>query len=232
MSTYAYAKLYLFGKDGNVKASKEHCANYLKQLFELNDWPEEIVFDYNLPDKELPPNVSMIGYVNYKGVFEDPEHPNVKEKILLGGPDKGFVRVGGWFETGWYQEQGLIKDHISDTERLDPNWIKIEQQSSYTGEWTDIESLSNYKEKLAREHQEYCDKCNKLKAMKDSIEYFKLTDEQKESLGDELGSSEEFRDYLLDKIDAISRFIGAIDWFYEDTHEDYTDTVKAYIYID
>lgn len=232
MSTYAYAKLYLFDKDGKVKSKKEHCVNYLKTIFEMNEWPEEITFDFSLPDSELPPNVSELGFVDYKGVFEDSEHPNAKDRIILGGPDKGFIRVGGWFESYWYKEHGLIKDHLTDTERLDPNWMKIEAESSYHGEWTDRSSLFDYKEKLAREYKEHFMKYSKLQAMKESIDYFRLEDDAKDSLNDELSSEDSYCGYILDKIDTVSRFIGAIDWFYEETHEDYTDYVKAYIYVD
>lgn len=232
MSSYAYAKLYIFDKDGKVKVSKEKCVSYLKTLFEMSEWPDTMIFDYTLPNNELPPNVTELGFVNYKAVFENPEYPNTKEKIILGSLDKGFVRVGDWFDYGYYKQQKLIKNQISDTERLDSNWIKIEVQSSHTGDWTDIDALTEYSNVLKSEYEENFIKYIKLKTIKESVDYYKLNDDQKDSLNDDLSSQKDYIDYIMDKLDSVNKFIGAISWFYEDNHTDWTDTIKAYIYIE
>lgn len=119
------------------------------------------------------------------------------------------------------QEENFFKKNVS---------VFYYEKEEYNGNWYNSNSFYtarlNY-EKQLKEHQ---DSLLKLKSIKDSFEYYKLNEDQKESLNEDIDFHQEISEELSEKIYMCQYMIDTLSLL-SDTYSENNEECLAYIYI-
>jgi hypothetical protein len=119
------------------------------------------------------------------------------------------------------QEENFFKKNVS---------VFHYEKEEYNGNWYNSNSFYtarlNY-EKQLKEHQ---DSLLKLKSIKDSFEYYKLSEDQKESLNEDIDFHQEISEDLSEKIYMCQYMIDTLSLL-SDTYSENNEECLAYIYI-
>lgn len=228
MSTYAYAKIFVYDKKGTILSPNiDINVNYIKNVLMGYDWPEELG-DFN-PSIKLPEiTIDVVGLVK-KGLLED---ENFKKHIVEENEDS--VLVDEVCEIIYYKEEGQILDiNIKeDSFKPDKNFkILKRKNSNYNIVWVTEGILSTYVDKIKNNISKCYENLYNKKVIKSSVEYYKLNDEQKESLNDDIGYAEDDIEEQFDHIESLRQLIGALDSMKELYSKNYEDDVVAALYL-
>lgn len=225
MSTYAYAKLFVANKKNDIiSQSKDINVNYMKELLFGSDWPDELE-GFN-PELPIDVTVDDIGYIK-----EDAIDGNVKQHII-GVQGKDPVIVDEMFDTRELYKDGKIIGRLNDTEVLAGKWKRLQRKNgNYSIVWVTIEILHSYEEKakgkIAKSYQELAAK----NAIKNSVDYYKLDDDAKDSLNQDINSIEDDIEYEFDRMKAVNQLIGLMDGYKEANEKDWEDNVYAALFL-
>lgn len=228
MSTYAYAKLFVVDKKNDIiSQSKDINVNYMKELLFGSDWPDELEGF----DPELPTSITIddIGYVPAKLVESDEFKKHIIETADRGTGHFKSVTVDSFFSMYDYKDKILCEaPSYSDAD----NWLKLQRKNeNYSIIWVTIAMLHNYEEKskakIAKSYQELAIK----NSIKNSVDYYKLDDDAKDSLNQDISSIEDDIEYELDRMKAVNQLIGLMDGYKEANEKDWEDDVYAALFL-
>lgn len=239
MSCYAYVKLYQFDSDKKtLRAYDSLCVNYMKACFICNDWDEDLEdLDFGFPSKSFDaPEIETVGYASPE-LYED------LKKKLEAQSDTTYgkvIEIGEGFATVddnyyLYGEENKSKFcALADAKKngIPAGWVKIKRET-YLGDkrWVNIRTLSDaFCSKVAK-LEESLKKLEKLNALKESVEYYKLDDDARDRLLSDISCEEERRDDLKLEMSAFARLEGLLEGFNEKNDEDYTDITIGLLYI-
>lgn len=227
MSTYAYAKLYLFDKDKNLGKRDSFCANYMKNLLIGSDWVDELEgWGYKQPENILNPDPSFdfLGYAR-KSCLEKIDEPD--RKFVINETDDK-IYVSEIFGIEKYCKTDDLVLAVTDSSNYKMLYRK---NGSYNGIWLNINILSDLCEKKEAEVKQKIENLFKKKLMKDSIEYYKLTEDAKECINTDISYEEEDVDEIFGQIASLRQLIGAADFFKEAYSKSWEDEVVIYLYL-
>lgn len=223
MSTYAYAKLFVASKKNDIiSQSKDINVNYMKELLFGSDWPDELEgFD---PDLPTDVTVDDIGYIKADAIDGE------VMKHVIGEQGKDPVVVDEMFDTRQLWKNGKVATKVDDTEIGE--WKRLQRKNgNYSIVWVTIEILHSYEEKskakIAKSYQELAAK----NAIKNSVAYYKLDDDAKDSLVQDINSIEDDIEYEFDRMKAVNQLIGLMDGYKEANEKDWEDNVYAALFL-
>lgn len=91
--------------------------------------------------------------------------------------------------------------------------------------------LHDYEEKskvkIAKSYQELAVK----NTIKNSVDYYKLDDDAKDSLNQDISSVEDDIEYEFDRMKAVNQMIGLMDGYKEANEKDWEDKVYAALFL-
>lgn len=225
MSTYAYAKLFVANKKNDIiNQSKDINVNYMKELLFGSDWPDE--FEGFDPELSTDVTVDDIGYIKADAIDGE------VMKHIIGPQGKEPVIVDEMFDTRQSREDGKVVSKVDDTELLAGKWKKLQRKNgNYSIIWITIEMLHDYEEKskvkIAKSYQELAVK----NTIKNSVDYYKLDDDAKDSLNQDISSVEDDIEYEFDRMKAVNQMIGLMDGYKEANEKDWEDKVYAALFL-
>lgn len=221
MSAYAYAKIFVYNKEGKVVSPNiDVTVNYMKSLLFGYDWPEELE-GFNPSFKKPDINVDIVGLVK-KELLEDGDF----KKHIIEEDDRS-VLVDEMCEIMHYKKEDKIFDVSPDKNFK----ILKRKNSNYNIVWVTEGILSNYVDKIKNNIGKCYENLYNKKAIKSSIEYYKLNDEQKESLNADIGYAEDDIEEQFDHIESLRQLIGLIDGMKEQYEDSWEDEVVAALYL-
>lgn len=100
----------------------------------------------------------------------------------------------------------------------------IIDKKSDKGIWFSIDSFNNYLNILINDMKVEMDRLNKLYNLKNSLDFYKLNDDEKESLEDDIRYHNNVMDETIQKYHSASKMIGTMQVFldrFESKHEEY-----------
>lgn len=224
MSTYAYVKLFVADKKNNIiSQSKDINVNYMKELLFGSDWPDELE-GFN---PELPVDITVddIGYIKVDAIDGE------VMKHVIGAQGKEPVIVDEMFDTRQLREEGKVVSEYN-SKLFAGKWKKLQRKNeNYSIVWVTIEILHSYEEKakgkIAKSYQELAAK----NAIKNSVDYYKLDDDAKDSLNQDINSIEDDIEYEFDRMKAVNQLIGLMDGYKEANEKDWEDNVYAALFL-
>lgn len=119
------------------------------------------------------------------------------------------------------------------TEELDQKYIKIYTESftergyGYNGEFYTVDCFYNLRETLLEDYKKVIKKQHDWEKLQNSIDYLKLSEEEKENVSSQFEFLDEEIEEIENKLISINQVIGALQLF-----EDYDTQVVAFIYSD
>ena len=118
------------------------------------------------------------------------------------------------------------------TEELDQKYIKIYTESfterGYErGEFYTVDCFYNLLETILKNYKKVIEKQHDWEKLQNSLDYLKLSEEEKENVSSQFEYLEEEIEYVKNNLVAINQVIGALQLF-----EDYDTQVVAFIYSD
>lgn len=239
MSSYAYVKLYQFDSEKKtLRAYDNLCVNYMKACFPCNDWDDDLEdLDFDFPSKTFDaPEIETVGYASpelfrkMKKSLEDQTDMTYGKVTEIGD---GFVTVDDNYYI--YDEENKSKFcTLTEAKKngIPAGWTKVKRET-YLGNrrWVNIRTLSEaFCSKVAK-LEESLKKLEKLNALKESVEYYKLDDDARDRLLSDISCEEEHRDDLKLEMSAFARLEGLLEGFNERNSEDYTDIIVGLLYI-
>lgn len=227
MSTYAYAKLFVTDENNKViKQSKDICVNYMKELLLGSDWPDD--FEGFDPKVNIDITIDDIGYIK-SSLIKD---PNVA-KHIIGESKKEPVVVDDMFDTSLYRKDGIIVSNVlDDTSLLAGEWKRLQRKNSnYSIVWLTIGILSSYEEKLQAKLEKSYEELAKKRAIKDSVDYYKLDDDAKESLNEDISGVNDSIEYELSQMKSVNQLIGLMDGYKDANEKNWSDNVYAALFL-
>lgn len=227
MSTYAYANFYLFDKDKNFEKKESFCANYMKNLLIGSYWINDLEgWNYKLPENitNPDPNYDFLGYIS-KSCLEKIDKSD-RRFVLDETDDK--IYVSELFDIEKYRNTDDLVLSVSDTSSYKKLYRK---NGSYNGVWLNINILSGLCEKKEADVKQRIENLFKKKLMKDSIEYYKLTEDAKECINSDISYEEEDVDELFEQVASLRQLIGAADFFKEAYSKSWEDEIVIYLYL-
>ena len=222
MSRNIFVKFYV--KENQV--GKTLCLDRLKLLFD--GWNSDpIINDVNNP---LVKNAGEYWYEDFYGYVDFEKLPERYKSRIEIKQDRKFLHVEkdekfdeGLFFTPTFEQLQDEDFHIKNVEVY--HQIRGENQ----GSWYDVNCFFsarlNYEQKL----KEVKDKLFKIKNLKDTIEYYRLSEEQKESLTDDIEFQQETADGLEDKIYMCQFMIDTLSML-SDNYGNYEDECVVFVY--
>lgn len=231
MSTYAYAKVFVYDKDKKVVSpSIDIDVNYMKSLLFGSDWPDELEgYDpaddnINIPDIK----VDFVGYMKRSLLKDDDVKKHFKDEDV----SSDSVCVDETFDTYHYRETKDIISELSDTEILANDYIRLYRRNcNYSIVWVTIPILADYADKLQQAIVKKFEDLSKKKSIKDSVEYYKLNDEQKEDVSSDISYAEEDIEEDFNKIAALRQMVGMLEGMKEQFGKSWEDKVVAALYL-
>lgn len=226
MSTYAYTKVFVFDNKNNIiSSSKDIDVNYMKNCLLGSDWPDE--FDGYNPDLPVDITIDDIGYIK-KDLLKD---ENVAHYIIS-EQDKEPVIINDWFDISTYKSEGKIVSNVSDTDILSGDWVKLKRKNSnYNIIWVTPGILATYADKLVEKLHNFYENLFKKNLLKDSLDYYKLEDDAKESLNDDISYIEEDIELRNNELQAVYQLNGLLDGYKELNHKSWEDNVAAVLFL-
>lgn len=217
MSTYAYVKLFVYGKDKSIRKSIDVNVNYMKSVLFGSDWPDEL--EGYSPEIDVDAAIDKIGYIK-KSLLEEDEY--VKKHLIK---DNVFDEM---FDTHKYVDNGGIKNKLDDTDILANEWVEIKRKNcNYNIIWITEGILSSYVDKIKQQISTMFNSFNRKESIENSIEYYKLNDDQKQELNDDIFLVKDNIDEAFDKLQACYQLIGLMDGFKEANEKSWEDEVVA-----
>lgn len=238
MSYYAYVKLYQFDSEKKtLRAHDDLCVNYMKACFPCSDWDDDLEdLDFDFPSKSFDaPEIELIGYAS-------PELLEEIKKSLESQTDSTYgkvIEIGDGFVTvddnySLYDEDKSKFCTLTEAKKngAPAGWTKVKREN-YIGNkrWVSIRTLSEAFCSKEVKLEESLKHLEKLNALKDSVEYYKLDDDAKDSLLGDISCEEENRDSLKLEMGAFARLEGLLEGFNEKNEEDYSDITVGLLYI-
>lgn len=250
MSSSAYAKIYVFGKDGKIRGNpNDKNCDYMKSCISLQDWDDEFEsLNFSLPENIEPQNVEQIGFIS-------PES-KIRESDYFISEDENKVTVSEMFDKTNYND--FIKTTITDDE-LNNGWKPLKRKLyQYNGIWVNYDILENAINSYNSNLEKDLKKFSKLEEAEFELKYkspsFESilkelkdikrilskgkedTDEEEdtssiERIEDEISFIKDDIDELKYKISACSRLMGMMDYVYTEQRKDYTDNIYTWLYL-
>lgn len=238
MSMCAYVKLYQFNSDKKILRAYENInVNYMKVCMDLESWDDDLSdFEFNFPSKEFDaPEIETIGYASPE-LFEEmkkkleTQTDKTYGKITDIGED--YIRVDDNYSLYNEEENRFINLTDAKKRNIPDEWKKIKRET-YLGnkKWVNITTLSEAFDKKEKELEESLERLKKLNSFKESIEYYKLNDDARENLFNDVISEEENRDTLKLKMHALAKLEGLLDGFHEKNEEDFNEITVGLLYL-
>lgn len=230
MSTYAYAKLYLFheDKDGQTSLVNENDidVNYMKNLLLGSSWPDELEgYDADI-SAELGVKIGydMIGYLDPKMAAQ------MKDDGYLTDENEHSLFVNELTDIHTLSEKYSFKQKADSPEVQ--KWKKVYRKTgSYSQVWVTEGMLSDAAEKYAGDLAEKYKSFFEKEQLTKSLEYYKLTEDQKEALNEDICCLKDSIEECKISIQSCYQMIGAIDGFKEANEKDYSDRVECCLYL-
>ena len=104
---------------------------------------------------------------------------------------------------------------------------KYTERGDGRGEFYSISSFSEIKDKIFNKLEELFAKKSRWKALQESLDYLKLSSEEKQNVSDEYEWLDEEIEHVENKLASVSQIIGVMEAF-----NDFNTEVVAYIYSD
>lgn len=233
MSTYAYAKLYLFHEDKNGPTSivkkTDINVNYMKNLLFGSDWVDELEgYEANIPSQfDIELDYEAIGYIDPKMIKQMKEE--TKDSYIINEDDCRLF-VNELVDIYVLSDKYNFKQKVDDTEAL--VWKKVYRKNiNYSKIWITEGILSNAAEKYSNElHDKYKTLFEKEQLTK-SLEYYKLSDNQKSNILEDISYLKDDIEECKTKIQSCYQMIGLMDGFKENNKEDFTDRLECCLYL-
>ena len=225
MSTNVTVKFYLKGKEfvGNSV-----CLDKLKNMLDGWSWGEELIPISN-PDVKDAGVYWYENFKNYVPTEKIPEDMTSRIKAV----DKHLELHLNKDEELPEELYANITCEILKSPTFGGDYVRVYNMKSeeYRGWWFDEDSF--YNARLMNEKRAATIKVElaKLVAMKDSIEYYKLTPEQKETLCEDIDFRSDVLQSYEDKIYICQYMIDALEMMAEMYGKSYSDKCIAFIYL-
>lgn len=246
MSTYAYIKYYVFNKDKTeIKGYADVNVNYMKCCSFGNDWIDELSnmsFDFpkNVKTSQnlrlLPPDEEYIGYAS----------PNLTKKFKDSFKTKSYstdtkpvesitdseILLTNYYDTYTDYKSGNIKK-VSDINSTDilAGWTLIRKKAYVSqGVWIGLDNCASTETTLWDKIEMSNKEIIRLFNLKNQIDYYRLTDDQKDRIDSDYSSEIQVRDDYKEQLLAVTKLHGALDALYELYSNAYTDFIVGYLY--
>lgn len=234
MSTYAYAKLYLFHEDKNGLTSLVRTdinVNYMKNLLFGSDWVDELEgYEANIPsnfefDSEI--DYEAIGYMDPKMIHKMKEE--TKDSYII-NEDGCRLFVNGFVDMYTMSNKYNFKQEVDNSEAL--VWKKVYRKNgNYSQIWVTEGILSNAADKYLNELHDNYKKLFEKELFTGSLEYYKLSEDQKSALDEDINYLKDDIEGCKTKIQSCYQMIGLMDGFKEDNRKDFSDRLECCLYL-
>lgn len=238
MSMCAYVKLYQFNSDKKILRAYENInVNYMKVCMDLESWDDDLSdFEFNFPSKEFDePEIETIGYASPE-LFEEMKKKLETQTDTTYGKitdiGENYIRVDDNYSL--YNEDESRFMNLTDAKKrnIPKEWKKVKRETYLSDKkWININTLSDAFDKKEKELEESLERLKKLSSLKESIEYYKLNDDARENLFNDVISEEENRDTLKLKMHAFAKLEGLLDGFNEKNEEDFNEITVGLLYL-
>lgn len=228
MATYAYAKIYVFDKDKNVlRKMVDIDVNYMKNC-KAGHWIEALEngIDFDFPqDKFDSPYSTTLGYISTDALKK-------KEfKNHVSSESENFVIVDETFDLKPHEENFQFRKELKDRDDKTGYKLLKKKNIGFDETWVTLDLLENividYDKKLEEAYGEYFH----LKKIASSLNYYRLNDEQKNDLNNDILYKQDEIEMLKQVIKACEKMKGAMAAVYEEYKEEYSDILVAWLYL-
>ena len=212
MSTSAMVKFYL---NGEKLVGKETCINKLKNL--LDGW--------NMCNELIPvcnDKVKDAGDYWYRDFVG----------YLHAGRDIGFPVVNGEIELPKDFKGEIIFDELTVSEVKSGKYNKVYgwKKETNQGCWYDSDSFYRARLEFERKEKEYASELLRLEALKNTVQYYTLKEEEMQRLEDDLSYNKDMLEDVKDKIYICQYMIDLMETMADMYGENYNDFCNVFVW--
>lgn len=204
MSTDVVVKFYLNGKEF---VGKTVCINMLKELLCGWSWAEEfepITNEFADPDAGKFVSDEFEYYVDCNNI---PEKYKDLVKVINGNKEIHFDKIPSDFCP---RSEDILKADVVNLVR-----VYELQTINFKGSWFDESSFANAMNAYDKKASDLRSKFNSLLEIKKSVEYYKLSDKEREYFNDEFETYKELLEDYENKVYICRHMIDAMNMFAE-----------------
>jgi len=214
MSTDAIVKFYLNNK---VFVGKAVCINKLKNLLDGWNLCEELVPISN----DYVKDAGDYWYRDFAGYVS-------KDK------DVGFTAVNGEIELPKDFDGEILFENptIEDIKAGKYNKVFNYKKETKRGVWYNAGSFYNARLEFENEEKKYKTELNRLEALKNTIQYYTLKEEEQQRLEEDISFNRDMLEDIEDKIYICQYMIDIMETMTDIYGENYKDFTSVYIYFD
>jgi len=213
MSTNAIVKFYLNGK---IFVGKAVCINKLKNLLDGWNLCEELVPIFNDYVKDAG-DYWYRDFAGYISKDKDIGFPVVNGEIELPKDFNGEI---------FFSENPAIEDIKAGKYNKVFNYKKETNQ----GNWYNSGSFYNAKLEFENKEKKYKTELNRLEALKNTIQYYTLKEEEQQRLENDISFNREMLEDTESKIYVCQYMIDIMETMADMYGENYNDFTSVYVY--
>lgn len=212
MSTSAMVKFYI---NGEKFVGKETCINKLKNL--LDGW--------NMCNELIPvcnDKVKDAGDYWYRDFIG----------YLHTGRDIGFPVVNGEIELPKDFKGEIVFDELTVGEVKSGKYNKVYgwKKETNQGCWYDSDSFYRARLEFERKEKEYASELLRLEALKNTVQYYTLKEEEMQRLEDDLSYNKDMLEEVKDKIYICQYMIDLMETMADMYGENYNDFCNVFVW--
>jgi hypothetical protein len=212
MSTSAMVKFYI---NGEKFVGKETCINKLKNLLDYWDMCDELIPVCNNKVKDAGDYWyrDFIGYLNKS---EDIGFPVINSEIELPKDFSGEI---------------LFSDPTVDEIKAGKyNKVYGWKKETHQGRWYDSDSFYHARLEFERKEKEYASELLRLEALKNTVQYYTLKEEEMQRLEDDLSYNKDMLEDVKDKIYICQYMIDLMETMADMYGENYNDFCNVFVW--
>ena len=212
MSTSAMVKFYI---NGEKLVGKETCINKLKNLLDGWDMCDELIPVCNDKVKDAGDYWyrDFIGYLNKS---EDIGFPVINSEIELPKDFSGEI---------------LFSDPTVDEIKAGKyNKVYGWKKETHQGRWYDSDSFYRARLEFERKEKEYVSELLRLEALKNTVQYYTLKEEEMQRLEDDLSYNKDMLEEVKDKIYICQYMIDLMETMADMYGENYNDFCNVFVW--
>lgn len=225
MSTSIYGNFYL---NSEKKVGKEVCLNEMKELLDGWNWAEELtpVFNDKVKDAFVFWREDFLGYVKNEKV-----PTNFMSRIETDG-DKVSIHLT---KDEIFPDEIIAEPTIEELRKDDffSNYVLVyfHKKTEYKGYWFNQDSF--YKARIVSEQNatKHRNELNRLLNIKNSVEYYRLTTEQKDDLNEDINYHQDMVEEFENRIYICRHMSDLLETVAELFGDDYSDTAMLSVYL-
>lgn len=212
MSTSAMVKFYL---NGEKLVGKETCINKLKNLLEGWNMCEELIPVYNDKVKDAG-DYWYRDFVGYLHTSKDIGFPVINREIELPKDFSGEITF-----------DDLTVDEVKSGKY---NKVYGWKKETYQGHWYDSDSFYRARLEFERKEKEYASESLRLEALKNTVQYYTLKEEEMQRLEDDLSYNKDMLEDVKDKIYICQYMIDLMETMADMYGENYNDFCNVFVW--